>query len=96
VLVALSVLLVCQLVGEAVVRLASLPIPGPVAGMILLLLLMLVRVRLPDAMGETADGLLRHLSLLFVPAGVGVIQHLDRLGADGCFGIRGPGPSPAP
>jgi len=32
-----------------------------------------------DDLRETANGLLRHLSLLFVPAGVGVMAHLGRL-----------------
>lgn len=79
---ALATLLLSQLAGEAFVRLASLPIPGPVVGMILLFVVMLTRTPLPPALGETADGLLRHLSLLFVPAGTGVIQHLDRFGTN--------------
>ncbi len=82
-LAGIATLLVCQLVGEAVVRLVSLPIPGPVVGMVLLFVLMVGRAPLPATLGDTADGLLRHLSLLFVPAGVGVIQHLGRLGSDG-------------
>ena len=79
---AFAILLVSQLAGEAIVRLASLPIPGPVVGMVLLFALMVARSPLPPTLGETADGLLRHLSLLFVPAGAGVVQHLDRLGTD--------------
>jgi putative effector of murein hydrolase LrgA (UPF0299 family) len=82
-LATLTLLLVCQLAGETLVRIAVLPLPGPVVGMMLLCGLMLVRTRLPGALGDTSDGLLRHLSLLFVPAGVGVVQHLDRLGTDG-------------
>jgi holin-like protein len=82
-LAALATLLVCQLAGEAVVRLATLPVPGPVVGMVLLFAMLLVRAPLPKAVEDTADGMLRHLSLLFVPAGVGVVQHLDRLGSDG-------------
>ncbi len=82
-LAGIAALLVCQLVGEALVRLVSLPIPGPVVGMALLFVLMLGRAPLPGALGDTADGLLRNLSLLFVPAGVGVVQHLGRLGTDG-------------
>jgi holin-like protein len=82
-LAALAALLVCQLAGEALVRLGALPVPGPVAGMVLLFALLLARAPLPQDTGDTADGLLRHLSLLFVPAGVGVVQHLDRLGSDG-------------
>lgn len=57
--------------------------PGPVAGMILLAALMAFRAPLPSGLGDTADGLLKHLSLLFVPAGVGVVQHLDLLGSEG-------------
>jgi putative effector of murein hydrolase LrgA (UPF0299 family) len=79
---AFATLLFSQLAGEAVVRLASLPIPGPVVGMVLLFAVMVARMPLTPTLGETADGLLRHLSLLFVPAGTGVIQHLDRLGTD--------------
>jgi putative effector of murein hydrolase LrgA (UPF0299 family) len=82
-LAAFAALLVCQLGGEAIVRAASLPVPGPVVGMVLLFALMLARAPLPGAIGEAADGLLRHLSLLFVPAGVGVVQHLDLLGHEG-------------
>jgi putative effector of murein hydrolase LrgA (UPF0299 family) len=82
-LAAIAALLVCQLAGEAAVRLATLPVPGPVVGMVLLFAMLLVRAPLPNAVEDTADGMLRHLSLLFVPAGVGVVQHLDRLGSDG-------------
>jgi len=82
-LAAIATLLVCQLAGEALVRVASLPVPGPVVGMVLLVALILLRAPLPAALGDTADGLLRHLSLLFVPAGVGVVQHLGLLGEAG-------------
>jgi putative effector of murein hydrolase LrgA (UPF0299 family) len=82
-LAAFAALLVCQLAGEAIVRATSLPLPGPVIGMLLLFILMLARTPLPGGLNDTADGLLKHLSLLFVPAGVGVVQQLDRLGNDG-------------
>jgi holin-like protein len=82
-LAAIAALLVCQLAGEAAVRLATLPVPGPVVGMVLLFAMLLARAPLPNAVGDTADGMLRHLSLLFVPAGVGVVQHLERLGGEG-------------
>ena len=61
----------------------GLPFPGPVVGMILLFVLMRARAPLPGALGNTADGLLQHLSLLFVPAGVGVVQKLDLLASHG-------------
>ncbi len=71
----LALLLLCQSAGEAAARGAHLPLPGPVLGMLLLLaLLAWPAVRAPVA--AAADGLLTHLSLLFVPVGVGVITHL--------------------
>ena len=72
-------LLIFQFAGEVVVRLAGLPLPGPVVGMALLLAALLVRGSVPEALAAAADGLAKHLSLLFVPAGVGVIMHARRL-----------------
>ena len=78
-LAALTVLLVYQLVGEVAVVALRLPIPGPVVGMALLFVTLIVRGRIADDLRQTASGLLQHLSLLFVPAGVGVMAHLSRL-----------------
>jgi holin-like protein len=77
---ALATLLVCQLVGEALVRALAAPVPGPVVGMALLLAALVLRPSLMAAVKPTAQTLLQHLSLLFVPAGVGVMLHLQRLG----------------
>jgi holin-like protein len=74
----LAWLLVFQSVGELISRGLSLPLPGPVLGMILLLAgLRFASVREP--VSECANFLLAHLSLLFVPVGVGVMTHLDLL-----------------
>jgi holin-like protein len=82
----LGLILLCQLAGEVVVRGLSLPMPGPVVGLVLLLLLLLARDRFgvfargplrQDGVENASRGLLAHLSLLFVPAGVGVMQKLD-------------------
>jgi holin-like protein len=77
---ALATLLACQLLGEVVVRLTAMPVPGPVVGLALLLAGLALRPKWVDAIKPTSQGLLQHLSLLFVPAGVGVMQHLQRLG----------------
>lgn len=77
---ALATLLVLQLAGEALVYVFKLPLPGPVLGMALLLLVLAVRPRVLPALKPTTQSLLQHLSLLFVPAGVGVMLHLQRLG----------------
>ena len=88
----LSLILICQLIGEILVRGIGLPLPGPVIGLVLLLAILLLRDRsqalargpLRDEGVENASkGLLAHLSLLFVPAGVGVIQQLDLLAQHG-------------
>jgi holin-like protein len=72
-------LLVFQCLGEALVRLAGLPIPGPVAGLALLFVVLLLLSEVPNALAAAAEGLARHLSLLFVPAGVGVMAYLGRI-----------------
>ncbi|MBL8833336.1 MAG: CidA/LrgA family protein [Rhodospirillales bacterium] len=79
---ALTLLLVCQALGEAVVRLAGLPVPGPVMGMVLLFGWLAWKGEVPEPLARTAGGLLEHLSLLFVPAGVGVVLYLDLVAAE--------------
>ncbi|MBP7324877.1 MAG: CidA/LrgA family protein [Alicycliphilus sp.] len=71
-------LLTLQLVGEALARLLRLPFPGPVVGMLLLVASLHFRA-LREPVHAAATYLLSHLSLLFVPVGVGVITHLDLL-----------------
>jgi putative effector of murein hydrolase LrgA (UPF0299 family) len=82
----LSLILLCQLAGEVFVRGLGLPMPGPVIGLMLLLLLLLTRDRFTvlargplqgDGVESTSRALLANLSLLFVPAGVGVVQKID-------------------
>jgi holin-like protein len=70
----LTLLLSCQLAGELAVAATGLPIPGPVCGMALLFAGLLI-FGLPDALAQVGEALLGNLSLLFVPAGVGVILH---------------------
>lgn len=82
-LIALLMLLGSQLIGESVTRLLGLPVPGPVLGLLLLAAGAGLSGRLREAVEPTATGLLRNLSLLFVPAGVGIVQHLPRLASEG-------------
>jgi len=88
----LSLILLCQLAGEVIVRGLGLPMPGPVVGLLFLLLLLLARDRFvalargplqQDGVENASRGLLAHLSLLFVPAGVGVVQKLDLVAEHG-------------
>ena len=72
----LAWLLALQSAGELLARGLKLPFPGPVVGM-LLLLLALNWPALRRDVSICAEFLLAHLSLLFVPVGVGVVAHLD-------------------
>ena len=78
----LTVILVCQLAGESLVVAAGLPLPGPVVGMVLLFAGLVVRGGIPEGLGQVGGGLLDNLSLLFVPAGVGVMLHGPLIGQD--------------
>jgi putative effector of murein hydrolase LrgA (UPF0299 family) len=86
------ILLAFQLVGEILARGLALPAPGPVVGLALLVAGLAVwRAWKPfddqqlahSDLGRTSEGLLASLSLLFVPAGVGVVQYLGLLRAQG-------------
>ena len=71
-----TVLLLCQSAGELLARGLALRLPGPVIGLLLLAAgLMWPPLRIP--VQAAAEALLAHLSLLFVPVGVGVIAHLS-------------------
>ena len=91
-LASLGLILLCQLIGETVSRGLGLPLPGPVLGLLLLLIVLLARDRFTilgsgplrnSGVENVSKGLLAHLSLLFVPASVGVVQKLDLLAAHG-------------
>lgn len=74
-------LLGCQVLGEIGVRLLHLSIPGPVLGMAILFVLL--SWRRPPASAtvlRASDGLIKHLQLLFIPAGVGVVTMFGQIG----------------
>ena len=78
-----AILLVFQTVGEVISYALHLPVPGPVIGMLLLFGWLVFDNRLLPVVQNSANELLKHLSLLFVPAGVGVVQKLDLIAAHG-------------
>ena len=95
-IVSLTLILLAQLLGEIAARAAGLPVPGPVIGMALLLGFLVLRDRfrpastrwLPPPLVDggvegAAKGLLAHLSIMFVPAGVGIVGKLDVLASHG-------------
>jgi holin-like protein len=76
---ALTQLLVFQLLGEVVARWLALPVPGPVLGMLFLFVTLALRGGPDHDLHATSQSLLQHLSLLFVPAGTGIMIHLHRV-----------------
>jgi holin-like protein len=84
---ALAILVGAQLIGEVLARSLHLPLPGPVVGMFLLAVALVIRGRggkamreaVPPPLAETANALVRNMGLLFVPAGVGIITQMGAL-----------------
>lgn len=93
-IVGLAVVLLCQLLGEIFAYLTHLPVPAPVVGLVLLFGFFLVRDRwewLPfslrsEEIDKTCETLVQQMALLFVPAGVGIVQRLGILQAN-IFGV---------
>ena len=89
---ALTLLLGCELAGEALRRTAHLPIPGTVIGMLILTMILIARPppattagddpAPPSKLDRAADVLISNMGLLFVPAGVGVIAQMAVLKAE--------------
>jgi len=82
-----------QLLGEAIQKIFEINIPGPVIGLILLLLSFIFfskkltqSKKIIKEISVTSNQIINYLSLLFVPIGVGVVMHIDYLG-DNLFKI---------
>jgi holin-like protein len=80
---AFAALFVFQLIGEFIVQWTHLPLPGPLVGMALMLVAMLIRGRIPDALERTADKLFSHMMLFFIPIVTGVMMHFERVANEG-------------
>jgi holin-like protein len=77
-----ATLLVFQTLGESLSYAFSLPIPGPVIGMLLLFCYLVIKSDAAAKLAPTAVEFLKHLSLLFIPAGVGIMVHAQRVAAE--------------
>src|SRR5699024_6501819 len=80
VLIGLFIICACLFLGYLLATLTGIPIPAPVLGMALLLVVLIVwRPRREGAIMRGSDVLLTKMSLFFVPAGVGVMAHVAEL-----------------
>jgi len=70
-----------EVAGELLRAVTGLPVPGPVIGMVLLLIPLLARLPVPVGIRATSRKVLAYLGLLFVPAGAGVVTRLPMTGA---------------
>lgn len=77
-----AMLLIFQTLGEGLAFGLALPVPGPVIGMVLLFCYLALRRGAADRMAPTTLEFLKHLSLLFIPAGVGVMVHGQRVASE--------------
>ncbi|MFM1817641.1 MAG: hypothetical protein RL364_501 [Pseudomonadota bacterium] len=75
-------LFIFQSLGELLSRFALPFIPGPVLGLVLLLIFLLVRGHVPAHIDTVGSTILQHLGLLFIPASVGVVLYLPLLQAN--------------
>ncbi|MGF1457346.1 MAG: CidA/LrgA family protein [Alphaproteobacteria bacterium] len=80
---ALALIVILHLAGTVIADALSLPVPGPVIGLVgLFFLLRTGRVPVA-ALERVAGALIPFLPLFFVPAGAGLVLHLKRIGTDG-------------
>ncbi len=76
---AFAALLLFQFAGEVLARVLQVPLPGPLAGMLLLFAALLLRGHVPAPLASTGGLLLQHMMLMFVPPVAGVMLHFDRV-----------------
>ena len=79
----LSIIFLALVSGELLRQLFQLPIPAAVIGMLLLTAWCIVRRGAEQRVVYASEGLLRYLGILFVPAGVGLIELGDKLKSQG-------------
>jgi holin-like protein len=77
-----ATLLIFQTLGEGLAYAFALPVPGPVIGMVLLFFYLLAKRDAVEKLAPTTTEFLKHLSLLFVPAGVGIMVYAQRVAAE--------------
>ena len=83
----LVLLLVFQLLGNVAEMYFHLPVPGSVLGMFLLLVALIANDRLASWVRPISLVLISYLAVLFVPAGVGIMLHIDRLKMSASIGV---------
>lgn len=76
-LIAFMVLVGVQLLGLWLVQLLSIPVPGVLLGIGLMLVILMIFGRLPEALTRISNFLLAHLMLLFIPSVVAIMTQAE-------------------
>lgn len=76
-------LVLCLFVGQWLSTLLPLSLPGPLLGLLLLFFALLLLGHVPRSLDRLCQLMLQHLSILFVPATLGVILYKDEFAQHG-------------
>ena len=71
-----------QSLGELVSKFVFPSLPGPVIGLVLLLIWLVINKNISESLAFVSDGFSKYLGILFVPAAVGVVLFLPQLKAN--------------
>lgn len=78
-LYAMAALVLLQYVGAGLSKWLNIPVPGPLMGMALMLIILCMIGRLPDALRRVSGGLVSHLMLLFIPSVAAIMTQIDHV-----------------
>lgn len=81
--IAFAVLVLAWFAGSVAISAFSLPVPAPLIGMFLVFSGLVVMRKVPEGLDRVAQFLLRHLSVMFVPATLAVLLYVDKLKTHG-------------
>jgi holin-like protein len=78
----LSWLVLCQLLGTVINVLLLPMLPGPIIGMLLLFVFLMLRGEVGESLNVASSSLLKYLPLILVPPAVGVMAYASDIAAD--------------
>lgn len=78
----LSWLVLCQLLGTVLNVLLVPMLPGPIIGMLLLFVFLMLRGEVGESLSVASSSLLKYLPLILVPPAVGVMAYASDIAAD--------------
>lgn len=78
-IIGLTQILIFQGFGEILSKFLMPSIPGPVIGLVLLLIFLFIKKQVSKELSLVSETFTQHLGLLFIPAAVGAILYLPAL-----------------